>query len=225
MCHACLFKALFEAFRPWLISEPSLCALLVPSWRGVQKCMGSAQVLLLPSVRLTRRNLPSTGKVSLIVAAGVSCVCLPFAVAKRLCATVALSSLGAGCTKCSTTTITAAEMQQACLQAAKMLTLRGPLSPSQPGSTEGLFTRGLGPCRSLVSLDVHSFSWRLGSWIGVEACAPLPIFVCIYWTNMHHVRLSIAKTSSTCSNLVQILPSADFIRINRFFLFCSLCAF
>lgn len=50
-----------------------------------------------------------------------------------------------------------------------------------PWLRERVVARGLCPCCSLVSLDVHSFSWHLGSRIGVEACAPLPIFVCIYW--------------------------------------------
>lgn len=51
--------------------------------------------------------------------------------------------------------------------------------------------------------------------------APHFLFLCAFTGNVRHVRLSIAKTDSTCSNLVQTLPSADFIRINRggFFVF------
>lgn len=84
-------------------------------------------------------SLSSSGRLSLIIITGcVVRACSPFAVAKSLCAIVSLSSSGASCTKCSTTTITAAEMRRACSQAAEMLMLCDALSPSHRGSEREL---------------------------------------------------------------------------------------
>lgn len=151
------------------------------------------------------------------------CVCPPFAVAKSLCATVSLSSFGASCTKCSTTTITAAEMRQACLQ---VLTLRDALSQSHYGSTRVVHMRCLCPCRSSVYLDVHPFRGVLGHGLVLKH-APHYLFLCASTGNVHHAlsRLLVAKNDSAHSNPLQILPSADFIPVTHGDFFASLCAF
>lgn len=125
MCHSRSFKAQFEAVRQvpaclnlyqsriFVLCSSRHAMACRNEWAEHRCCCYPVFCWLVAFPRLERHRLLPQRECR---------VCSPFAVAKRLCATVSLSSFGAGCTKCSTTTITAAERQQACLQAAKMLT-------------------------------------------------------------------------------------------------------